>query len=259
MARRRRSDSGGKRGGAGISEKRESVNEDEVRSGDSTRLGRPRRLLLASGGTPSTAKPPKSVGGGSRGAAPPQLAALLIAPRRGAGGMMSRGSPAPLRGAGDLWAGCSGVPRSRRPPTTYPGRVAAEGGQWESRKERRGRARLGGVGACVAGALVLGGSWWHCPRGVASGGPAGHAAIRLSPLGRSVVASGFSHSARASATMDVVLGAGDERLADRVGPRGQESKEHAFEWLKPLATTERPGGESRSSLERSVCRRGVPG
>jgi hypothetical protein len=157
MARRRRSDSGGKRGGAGISEKRESVNEDEVRSGDSTRLGRPRRLLLASGGTPSTAKPPKSVGGGSRGAAPPQLAALLIAPRRGAGGMMSRGSPAPLRGARDLWAGCSGVPRSRRPPTTYPGRVAAEGGQWESRTERRGLQPPGMVffGVSAPGADLL--------------------------------------------------------------------------------------------------------
>jgi hypothetical protein len=39
---------------------------------------------------------------------------------------------------------------------------------------------------------------------------------------------------------------------ERVGPRGQEFKEHAFEWLKPLATTERPKGESRTTLQGSV-------
>ncbi len=37
-----------------------------------------------------------------------------------------------------------------------------------------------------------------------------------------------------------------------VGPRGQEFKEHAFEWLKLLAMTERPRGEGRTTLERSV-------
>jgi hypothetical protein len=58
--------------------------------------------------------------------------------------------------------------------------------------------------------------------------------------------------------MDVVLGAGDERPGDRVGPRGQEFKEHAFEWLKPLATTERPRGESRTILERSGQFRALP-
>ena len=53
-------------------------------------------------------------------------------------------------------------------------------------------------------------------------------------------------------SMDAVLGARDERPADRVGPRGQEFKEHAFEWLKPLATTDRPRGESRTTWKRSV-------
>ena len=99
----------------------------------------------------------------------------------------------------------------------------------------------------------------------------GHAATRLSPLGRSVVASGFSHSARASLAFRPLgptsglkhVGVAEVRRIphervqvigqpDGVGPRGQEFKAHAFEWLKPLATAERPKGESRATLQRRV-------
>ena len=96
---------------------------------------------------------------------------------------------------------------------------------------------------------------------VASGGPSGHAAMWLSPLGRSVIASGFRHSARASLVFrplgpTITPAETPPRLdTPGVGPRGQESKEHAFEWLKPLATTERPKGEGEPCKEAFGSRR----
>ncbi len=126
--------------------------------------------------------------------------------------------------------------------------------------------RLSPVGRPVvaSGGLSSRAAMWlsHLGRSVvASGGPSGHAAMWLSPLGRSVIASGFSHSARASLVFrplgpTITPAETPPRLdTPGVGPRGQESKEHAFEWLKPLATTERPKGEGEPCKEAFGSRR----
>jgi hypothetical protein len=71
-----------------------------------------------------------------------------------------------------------------------------------------------------------------------------------SPFGRSVVASGFSHSKACSldswplGPTPGVSRRGGVSAGVMVGPRGRNTKEALAEWLKPLAMTERPRGES---------------
>ena len=172
-----------------------------------------------------------------------------------------------------------------RPGATSPARRGATGGGVDARfdHDQFVRARNGrGTSPPLPGlwpGVVAPGVWCNQSAPACNAvnstnslpGLSSHAATRLSPLGRPVIASGFSHSARASLAFRPLgptsvlkhVGVAEVRRipheraqvigqTDGVGPRGQESKAHAFEWLKPLATTERPKGESRATLQRRV-------